>query len=666
MDSNNFMYTPPNYHLFNTDDTSFQHNNPFDQFEASFDPIMGYSDIDPSLQPNSAYFGLSPWDPPQVQRFLHEDHKTAFFSAGAHSKIAPSRNLARPTVGIPAFPPPPQARFASPISSSDPSSAPSSVRSPPGDTEASYLEGPTTPPDMSPYPRPIPLEQWSPNARAIQFVNMGPSIEACVNPVDVDPSQQLGYGSDEPQRIDFNSPSRSFSFESYTTQFETEPAQREITATFPSKRMSSPEEMRPVVKEEIEASPQYPPPPARSDGKDDEDEESALDSPREKSLPKRKKDDDGEYTPGKKPKASSTGPPRRGRPKQIAVHVAKESPDVPPKKKQKSPTAGASSTPRAVASPSSSSKAAFACPECTESGPFKDAFSLETHIKKQHTRPFVCVFHFAGCQSTFASKNEWKRHVMTQHLVLHYWLCQEGQCSKTVNSSAGGAVGSSAKSKCRSNGSHAALNGPSSGSGTPSLPNGAIFNRKDLFTQHLRRMHTPPTVKKTIKQQEKKGGPPAGAHDAKQQWEERIRSQQRNAIQERCALPDYMRCPAKECSAEFKGTDAWDQRMEHVAKHLEKAGTDGGPRVVFGGPGDPTLMAWAAKDEVAVVRQTGRDRWVLSSPLRQSAATATVGSRASVFLEASDIYNGDDNDIVHAQIVVDDGDRDADGEVDDV
>ena len=33
---------------------------------------------------------------------------------------------------------------------------------------------------------------------------------------------------------------------------------------------------------------------------------------------------------------------------------------------------------------------------------------------------FNCVFDFAGCKATFAKKNEWKRHVATQHLLLNY------------------------------------------------------------------------------------------------------------------------------------------------------------------------------------------------------------------------------------------------------
>ena len=37
-------------------------------------------------------------------------------------------------------------------------------------------------------------------------------------------------------------------------------------------------------------------------------------------------------------------------------------------------------------------------------------------VHDEHEGPFVCVFDFVGCTSTFLSKNEWKSHVMKQHM----------------------------------------------------------------------------------------------------------------------------------------------------------------------------------------------------------------------------------------------------------
>jgi len=76
------------------------------------------------------------------------------------------------------------------------------------------------------------------------------------------------------------------------------------------------------------------------------------------------------------------------------------------------------------------------------------------------SRAFVCVFAFAGCSATFASKNEWKKHVSTQHLKLDRWNPAIG-CASNPHFR---------DSQCRTS--------------------TAEFNRKDPFMQHLQRMHT--------------------------------------------------------------------------------------------------------------------------------------------------------------------------------
>ena len=68
----------------------------------------------------------------------------------------------------------------------------------------------------------------------------------------------------------------------------------------------------------------------------------------------------------------------------------------------------------------------------------------------QAPRPFTCPLTPYSCPKTFTSKNEWKRHVLTQHLLLGFWRCD--LCPDAA-----------------------------------ARPND--FNRKDLFVQHLRRMH---------------------------------------------------------------------------------------------------------------------------------------------------------------------------------
>ncbi|GKT90894.1 C2H2 finger domain-containing protein [Colletotrichum tofieldiae] len=78
-----------------------------------------------------------------------------------------------------------------------------------------------------------------------------------------------------------------------------------------------------------------------------------------------------------------------------------------------------------------------------------------------------------------------------------------------------------------------------------------------------------------------------------------------------------MRCPAGDCGHEFNGPQAWDERMEHVARHLERAADGKEPMVYFGGENDPTLTQWASSPDVYVVRQTkAPGGWELINPLK--------------------------------------------------
>ncbi|ORY59450.1 uncharacterized protein BCR38DRAFT_351160, partial [Pseudomassariella vexata] len=160
------------------------------------------------------------------------------------------------------------------------------------------------------------------------------------------------------------------------------------------------------------------------------------------------------------------------------------------------------------------------------------------------------------------------------------------------------------------------------------LPNGAIFNRKDLYTQHLRRMHIPPHIRKQVKQKK-----------TVSEWEERIRVHQDEARRLRCELPDHMTCPAHGCNTQFDGKAAWDDRMEHVAKHLEKAATGSESPVSFGGDHDSTLTDWAARPEVAIVKRDDRGRWRLNNPLKPE-----KNVRSSTVLSEDEDAEGEDVD----------------------
>jgi hypothetical protein len=48
--------------------------------------------------------------------------------------------------------------------------------------------------------------------------------------------------------------------------------------------------------------------------------------------------------------------------------------------------------------------------------PSKELLDLKEHARSVPAPQFLCVFSFAGCQSRFATKIEWKNHVSSQHL----------------------------------------------------------------------------------------------------------------------------------------------------------------------------------------------------------------------------------------------------------
>ena len=169
-----------------------------------------------------------------------------------------------------------------------------------------------------------------------------------------------------------------------------------------------------------------------------------------------------------------------------------------------------------------------ACPHCSQSVHSKA--SLNKHIATAHTRPFTCTLQQYGCISTFGSKNEWKRHVSSQHLRLGFWRCQLGRCYPQPD--------------------------PENNDEEEELIFND-FNRKDLFMQHLRRMHAPhPSSLATDK----------AAFNATLE-----RETQRCFIAVR-TTPSHSVCGF--CAYEgkeqvFEGPGAWESRMEHVGRHLE-------------------------------------------------------------------------------------------------
>jgi hypothetical protein len=523
--------------------------------------------IDPTLQSHSPNHYDDTW------ATLKENSTTALFLPDLCRQV-PDHTSIRPAMGISPVPPPSHARLASPISSIEPSSS-GSAHSPHADTESYHDNIPRTPPDtaaLSPFQPSLSLE---PFVHALQFSGMGSRY---VNPCDVNPSQPPEYCESDNGIIDFNFANPSYNFD-MNGSCDMEPTQSTSVSGFTS---AGPDQMRPTVKQSVDTSSQYPPPPK------DEDMGSDDDAPG-----KRQNDDDadGDYRPNKRQRTAARAPQRGMR--------AATTTDT-------TTTTTLSASSRRTRNPSTTNnKTPFTCPTCKQRN-FPSKPDLDAHIKKQHVRSFNCVFDFAGCDSTFGSKNEWKRHVSTQHLLLHYWVCTEGTCAAA----------------------HATSPSP-----TPNLnPNGAIFNRKDLFTQHLKRMHAPKAVKDHLPSSKHRTTASTApttttTSSAVTHWETRLKHLQENAIRPRCALPTRMCCPVPSCPAEpFQGQDAWNQRMEHVAKHMERAAQGKEPRVVFGGDGDTTLVRWAARGDVAIIvpragtaeaPADGPPGWGLKSPLRR-------------------------------------------------
>jgi hypothetical protein len=171
-------------------------------------------------------------------------------------------------------------------------------------------------------------------------------------------------------------------------------------------------------------------------------------------------------------------------------------------------------------------------------------------------RPFPCPLAAYGCQSTFTSKNEWKRHVSTQHIKLGFWRCD--MCS-------------------------------------PTDPHNIVyndFNRKDLFTQHLRRMHAMHPFSLAVQ--------PAAASlpNASGQMiisEEAILAHQERCYQQLRSNPPRSGCLF--CSRTFSGEGGWEERMEHVGAHFEQERKRGGKLT---GPEDwredTTLQQWLEQE----------------------------------------------------------------------
>lgn len=221
----------------------------------------------------------------------------------------------------------------------------------------------------------------------------------------------------------------------------------------------------------------------------------------------------------------------------------------------------------------SGSRGYHPCSECRDVV-FKEEDGLNEHFKAQHRKYLNCVFHFAGCVQTFGSIKDYTRHCMNKHKVIHYWLCQQGQCAEVPN----GTI----------------------------ISNGTLFGRKDRYTQHLRCFHIPEHIRENAHAQELI----QGCEDQNQQLQVedcKIRTEHQTHIE----------CPLFDCNAQFGGSDAWEERREHFEKHIDGV-KDGSEAYIQGN--DKTLINWAGRPDVSVIRQYDVGQWKLIDLSRPTAA----------------------------------------------
>lgn len=237
----------------------------------------------------------------------------------------------------------------------------------------------------------------------------------------------------------------------------------------------------------------------------------------------------------------------------------------------------------------------------------------------------------------------------SQHLNLQAWVCTLGSCGKVPLSSHSGAIKGAPK---RCGGKAAVERGYEI--------RGAEFNRKDLFTQHLRRMHAPFEVKR----KGKRNG----------EWEERVKGLQRSCERVRREAPERLGCPVRGCGAGnggmwFEGRGCWDERMEHLGKHLERMGermavdelgllgishqamlsnVPNSSDVGINQEDDPLFLEWAVR--VGIIERGNGGEWKLCAGMgghgwtRKRAGGVGMGVRIKVEVEMEEDLDAEGED----------------------
>lgn len=201
-------------------------------------------------------------------------------------------------------------------------------------------------------------------------------------------------------------------------------------------------------------------------------------------------------------------------------------------------------------------------------------------------RKFICSFSHYGCDVALSSKNEWKRHVSIQHLQLGFYRCDVGSCNPDNN---------------------------------PNTPQHKKvyndFNRKDLFTQHHRRMHKPESVPGSGTMSNDQNSADWRAFDDSLEevrnrcWHEKRKPPQRST----CGF----------CGRVFEGEGSWNERMEHVGSHYSRDL----PEACKEEREDEDLTNWAVQE--GIIKDAGNGRHVLVDQPASSSSDRPYMARGS-------------------------------------
>lgn len=172
---------------------------------------------------------------------------------------------------------------------------------------------------------------------------------------------------------------------------------------------------------------------------------------------------------------------------------------------------------------------------------------INRHMVIEHTHIYACIFHFAGCTAKFTNKAQWKCHVACEHLNR---VCGERICLNKKGSPLNHYFRESYRIFARS--------------------------EREKYNRLIRE-----SAKKAL---------------------EALDRPEKNPVK--------LGCPIRNCNLEFEGEKCWDERMEHIAKHIKDNAIYveeypcGDLDVVHSD--DPLFVDWALKENILMRTASGR------------------------------------------------------------